>query len=693
MVIRHNLPAMTVGRCLFMVSSQESKLLEKLSSGYRINRAADDAAGLAISETMRYQIRGLARARDNAQDGICLLTTAEGALQEVQDMLNRMATLAVQASNGIYDDDIDRANLQKEVAALKDEINRIAGSTSFNGVHLLDGSISRKGTKAAAGAIVSAPDIIFYDEIVHEVVTTQKPQHPPDPDLQKAEWNTLKTVLKEQIVPQAVTALLNTFSDTFGYLKDSSIGIGLSVYENDSSSTVASVMMRTAYTNGTPAIVDLAYSLQVNTSFLSLDDADNYNLTPASRVNLESTIVHEMMHALMDEALTGGMAGVDQNMKYTEGFPSWFIEGTAQAAGGGADDVSSWLRIDGNTSEKDIQAVLDGKNKLGSGTTASQYATGYLAAMYLGYLAGGGNSVGVSDVASGLDRILNDVRGGKSLSQSIADNTNNTYSGIHDFENRFARDGASFVRRLMGEAGMGKGALVTGNYQENNLLEDVDLNQPLFKLNTDYTEVWNEYPDGYTVISGGQANQAGVAGPDHPNATPGSSIPGGNTGGGTGGTVPGGGSVPGGGTAPGGGNSPGNGITPGGGLQLQIGSDRAETLTLHIAAMDSSGLGIAAMNVGTQQDAVNAIDILKDAINKVSVQRAELGAFQNRLEHTINSLNNTIENIQFSESRIRDTDMAEGMSYLVRQMIIRQAGQAMLAQANLLGQDVLDMVV
>ena len=82
---------------------------------------------------MRYQIRGLARARDNAQDGICLLTTAEGALQEVQDMLNRMATLAVQASNGIYDDDIDRANLQKEVAALKDEINRIAGSTSFKG--------------------------------------------------------------------------------------------------------------------------------------------------------------------------------------------------------------------------------------------------------------------------------------------------------------------------------------------------------------------------------------------------------------------------------------------------------------------------------------------------------------------------------------------------------------------------------
>ncbi|MSS35851.1 hypothetical protein FYJ39_04435 [Clostridium sp. WCA-389-WT-23D1] len=109
--------------------------------------------------------------------------------------------------------------------------------------------------------------------------------------------------------------------------------------------------------------------------------------------------------------------------------------------------------------------------------------------------------------------------------------------------------------------------------------------------------------------------------------------------------------------------------------------------------MDSSGLGIAAMNVGTQQDAVDAIDILKDAIHKVSMQRAELGGMQNRLEHTINSLNNTIENIQFSESHIRDTDMAEGMSYLVRQMIIRQAGQAMLAQANLFGQDVLAMVV
>ena len=512
-------------------------------------------------------------------------------------------------------------------------------------------------------------------------MTTQKPQHPPDPDLQKAEWKTLKTVLKEQIVPQAVTVLLETFPETFGYLKDSSIGIGLSVYGNDSSSTVASVMMRSAHISGTPAIVDLAYSLRVNTSFLSLDDADHYNLTPVSRVNLESTIVHEMMHALMDEALTGGMAGVDQNMKFTEAFPSWFIEGTAQAAGGGADDVGSWLRIGGSTSEKDIQALLDGKNKLGSGTTASQYATGYLAAMYLGYLAAGGNSVGASDVASGLDRILNDVRGGKSLNQSIADNTNNTYSGIDDFEGRFAQDGASFVRKFIGEAGVGRGALVTGNYRENNLLEDVNLNQPLFKLNTDYTEVWNEYPDGYTVISGGQANQAGVAGPDHPNAAPGSATPGGNTGAGAGGT------------APGGGKSPGNGITPGGGLQLQIGSDPTETLTVHIAAMDSSGLGIAAMNVGTQQDAVDAIDILKDAIHKVSMQRAELGGMQNRLEHTINSLNNTIENIQFSESHIRDTDMAEGMSYLVRQMIIRQAGQAMLAQANLFGQDVLAMVV
>jgi flagellin len=125
-------------------TSALSKNLEKLSSGYRINRAGDDAAGLAISEKMRAQISGLEQASNNVGDGISLVQTAEGALQEVQDMLNRMVTLSEESANGTYQDAVDRENLQSEMDALKEEINRIADSANFNGINLLDGSMATK---------------------------------------------------------------------------------------------------------------------------------------------------------------------------------------------------------------------------------------------------------------------------------------------------------------------------------------------------------------------------------------------------------------------------------------------------------------------------------------------------------------------------------------------------------------------
>ena len=141
MRIQHNIMAMNAYRNYTNNTSALSKNLEKLSSGYKINRAGDVAAGLAISEKMRAQITGLETAQKNAKDGISLVQTAEGALTEVHDMLNRMVELADQSANGTYDNETDRANLQKEVQQLKDEINRIADSANFNGIKLLDGSM------------------------------------------------------------------------------------------------------------------------------------------------------------------------------------------------------------------------------------------------------------------------------------------------------------------------------------------------------------------------------------------------------------------------------------------------------------------------------------------------------------------------------------------------------------------------
>ncbi len=136
MRIQHNIPAMNSYRNYTNNTNALSANLEKLSSGYKVNRAGDDAAGLAISEKMRAQITSLDAAQKNAKDGVSLVQTAEGALTEVHDMLNRMVYLATQSANGTYDDDIDRAALQEEVDQLVEEIDRIANTANFNGTTL-----------------------------------------------------------------------------------------------------------------------------------------------------------------------------------------------------------------------------------------------------------------------------------------------------------------------------------------------------------------------------------------------------------------------------------------------------------------------------------------------------------------------------------------------------------------------------
>ena len=143
MVVQHNLTAMNANRQLGITTGQQAKSSEKLSSGYRINRAADDAAGLTISEKMRSQIRGLNKASDNAQDGISLIQTAEGALNEAHSILQRMNELATQAANDTNTSS-DRTAIQKEIDALTSELDRIASTTQFNTQNLLDGKFSGK---------------------------------------------------------------------------------------------------------------------------------------------------------------------------------------------------------------------------------------------------------------------------------------------------------------------------------------------------------------------------------------------------------------------------------------------------------------------------------------------------------------------------------------------------------------------
>ena len=155
MVVQHNLTAMNANRMLGVTTSAQAKSTEKLSSGYKINRAADDAAGLSISEKMRKHIRGLSQASSNAQDGISCVQTAEGALTEVHSMLQRMNELAVQAGNGTMSED-DRQNIQDEIDQLTSEIDRVSETTKFNETYLLKGNGTETRQKEVAATAMTA---------------------------------------------------------------------------------------------------------------------------------------------------------------------------------------------------------------------------------------------------------------------------------------------------------------------------------------------------------------------------------------------------------------------------------------------------------------------------------------------------------------------------------------------------------
>ncbi|MDR2760198.1 MAG: flagellin, partial [Spirochaetaceae bacterium] len=142
MIINHNMSALYANRNLGVTQADVAKSIERLSSGERINRAGDDASGLAVSEKMRSQIRGLNQAERNIQNGVSFIQTSEGYLQETQDILHRLRELSVQSANGIYTDE-DRMQIQVEVSQLVDEVNRIASHAQFNGMNILTGAFAQ----------------------------------------------------------------------------------------------------------------------------------------------------------------------------------------------------------------------------------------------------------------------------------------------------------------------------------------------------------------------------------------------------------------------------------------------------------------------------------------------------------------------------------------------------------------------
>ena len=494
MRIQHNIAALNSYRNLTGNNSAVSKNLEKLSSGYRINRAGDDAAGLAISEKMRAQITGLNTAQKNAQDGVSLVQTAEGALTEVHSMLNRMVELADQSANGTYDNPVDRANLQKEISSLKDEIDRIADSTNFNGINLLDGSLSTAKLDLAAGKLGGTA-----------------------------------TTVKE--IPAT-----GTTSKISGHNKAAAGENTLTVEYADE--------------NGTLHKVDVKYKIET---------ADVDDKTKAIEAISKAVSQNDTLSSVFN--ITKGADSVNFESKVT--------------GSKGAKVVSV------STTDKTSQMVAD---KAIDGENAKVQTEG----------AG-------ATIAAGDTITLN----GK------------TYEFVKDTSTEPTKKGATAV--VVGVDNMATlGSL-------NKALESAGIKAEFDGNNRD-------------LVFSATKNGAG--------------------------------------------------------LTLQIGdtSEDFNQMTVSVGDMHTVALGIADIDISTQAGAKASVDKIKSAINSVSSTRGDLGAIQNRLEHTINNLSVTSENMTAAESRIRDVDMANEMMAYTKNNILVQSSQAMLAQANQLPQGVLQLL-
>ena len=264
MVVQHNLTAMNSNRMLGLTTKTQAKSTEKLSSGYKINRAADDAAGLSISEKMRKQIRGLTQASNNAQDGISTVQTAEGALNEVQDMLQRMNELAVKAANGTNSED-DRSYIQNEIDQLTTEIDRVAETTKFNETYLLKGDKSKKDyafnykadTTSAAGTVTM--DATAGKNSGATVTIAFKAIDTDGDAAMKAAQNELGALLKKEGISVTGKANGGVVDTSFSLSSDKFIVEGTTIKDKASGKAIADIT-GTANKAGTDVIKATAFT-------------------------------------------------------------------------------------------------------------------------------------------------------------------------------------------------------------------------------------------------------------------------------------------------------------------------------------------------------------------------------------------------------------------------------------------------
>lgn len=684
MRIVHNINALNAHRQLGNNNSAVGKNLEKLSSGLRINRAGDDAAGLAISEKMRGQIRGLDMASRNANDGISLIQTAEGALNETHSILQRLRELAVQSSNGTYEEGVDRVQLNKEASALKDEIDRIASSTHFNNQKLLNGELDAKvvdgGPLPTGGAIVAGVDGKAGSAAVKAQFTLDLGA---DYATAGAGANANDTLVYGGVTTAALAGgdtaadiadAFNTVAKATGAtgagagftaaaeLNDAGEETGKIIFTQDTgaklSATELTAMTAVSAGLGTPA------TTAVNTVVGA--DAGAGAAATAAKYSLE----------LDWSKLQGGDSIKIGNQTYTfsnEATADNNINISDINVGDAADQLAAR-----NTVMTALDAAIStdfGGHTVAAGTMAASTDVGTLtitanaagAAGNLGEVRATGTALTAKTDLIGKDA-------GKADPAKFATATMKIDLAKLKADDVF-KIGATEIKivangkgsGLAGVAAAGElalqadGTLLAADF-ENKVAESAGLNtdkvsynaanKELTFTNTNTTDTAADFAAKLPAFKLGAVGAGGA--------------------GGAGGVV----------------------AFPTEGVTFQIGANGTadDRVTLKVANQDTTTLGINGVDISTDVGANAAIDLITKATNTVSGTRADLGALQNRLEHTIANLGVSVENLTAAESRIRDVDMAKEMMEMTKNNILTQAAQSMLAQANTQPQSVLQLL-
>ena len=837
MRIQHNIAALNSYRQLGGNNNAVAKNLEKLSSGYKINKAGDDAAGLAISEKMRAQITGLETAQKNAQDGISLVQTAEGALTEVHSMLNRMAELATQSSNGTYDDSIDRANLQAEVDSLRDEINRISESTNFNGINLLDGSLGGAKVTTAQGDVLSTSAVIGGKQIgatdatgnifeidataanvtgagnayvkinyVDENGATQSAtvsfaSDAADPkasgknlaeainsnkelrNVFKASYDDATgkiTIEGKQTGANAKSKIKNVQAamDPLGGIKDAGASVdGANAVLDLTKAGLADGKSKIKLTLQDGTEVEYAYAdatfkslTQLNTELgkLGLEaKSTNGNTDIAAADDLviinKNTGFDAGVSIEVDKDGNGTWKAADTktpatNSSYVFGKINGLAEGVKRefelkfkdsqdaektfkfSVTGGATDAETFKNIeqaiqdaaDANSEftkafgEVDVTVGEDGKITITSqeqgkngqatihgsitlATTDANKATGKTFdgtvtkgldaglnlkdkfntmkdgdSITLGkhtytYKAGAtgddgktfGTFAALQAAAQQNGVLLQDISKAGDLSTVVAKSAAKT---TFDFDGRIGADviggtidfgGNKFRFVEAGTPAKVEAGIKNIEIAKNATAEEMA--KALADAMNGVTTKADAKDENSADVSWKSSLQEGKSGKKtivELEASPAGKV-----------------------------DVPKAKLTDFG-INLQVGdtNEDYQKVRVSVDSMDATSLGIDKVDITNQTKAAESIKVIKDAINTVSAQRGKLGAVQNRLEHTINNLGVTTENITAAESRIRDTDMAKEMMAYTKNNILVQSAQAMLAQANTLPQGVLQLL-